>query len=109
MCAKAASASKIPPFSEVLLHGLSQDELNGTKGTVTGYVASSGRRVVVLESGKELSIKPENLSEPGYLGDIPDRSQRGNDLAMLANAQDRFGIIALHEAVVAIREDLVVR
>ena len=61
--AEAAAAAPIPIATTVHLCGLqAKPELNGQRGVVTDFDASSGRCSVQLEDGRgPYKIKPENL------------------------------------------------
>ena len=66
--AAEASPPSPPPISiatTVRMRGLqAKPELNGQRGVVTGFDASSGRCSVQLEDGRgPYKIKPENLEE----------------------------------------------
>ena len=60
------SSSTIPIGTTVELRGLqAKPELNGQRGVVTEFIASTGRCSVQMESGGEpLSIKPHNMKAP---------------------------------------------
>ena len=63
--AEPSSPPPIPIGTNVQLRGLqAKPELNGQRGVVTGFDASSGRCSVQLEDGRgPYKIKPENLEE----------------------------------------------
>ena len=60
----AFPSSPIPFGTRVELHGLKAKKLNGQRGEVVGFVASSGRCEVKLDDGRgPYSLKPENLKK----------------------------------------------
>ena len=61
--AEPSSPPPIPIGTNVQLRGLqAKPELNGQRGVVTGFEASTGRCSVQLEDGRgPYKIKPENL------------------------------------------------
>ena len=69
-------SSPIPISTTVRLRGLQvKPELNGQRGVVTDFDASSGRCSVQLEDGRgPYKIKPENLEEEVMVGE-----KRGED------------------------------
>ena len=48
-------------WQDVILRNLSKSEYNGRFGKLEGYLAETGRRQLVLENGKELSLLPKNV------------------------------------------------
>ena len=60
----AFPSSPIPFGTRVKLHGLKAKKLNGQRGEVVGFFASSGRYEVKLDDGRgPYSLKPENLKK----------------------------------------------
>ena len=61
----SSTTSPIPIGTRVKLHSLkAKPELNGQRGEVVGFVASSGRCEVKLDDGRgPYRLKPENLKE----------------------------------------------
>ena len=82
--AEPSSPPPIPIGTNVQLRGLqAKPELNGQRGVVTGFEASSGRCSVQLEDGRgPYKIKPENLEEvtasAGATGDGNDAKAKKN-------------------------------
>ncbi len=88
---------------DIVLRNLSNEAYNGTKGTLGGYVSDSagvGRREVMLENGKSLSIRPQNI----YY--IEKEKCIFDDTRNLVNDQDRVGMISLHEVFMSQRVDV---
>lgn len=57
-------SAKLRTGQRVVLHGLSTTELNGHRGVVVRWRQESGRYAVRV-AGKEIGLKPENLSPEG--------------------------------------------
>ena len=62
--ASPSPSAPIPIGTRVELHGLKAKKLNGQRGEVVGFVASSGRCEVKLDDGRgPYSLKAENLKK----------------------------------------------
>jgi len=70
---------------QVVLHGLSTAALNGQRGTVIPTAAAqNGRLGIKLESGKVLSIKPDNLKKQDAPAKVsaPSKDEEASDDSM---------------------------
>ena len=62
--ASPSPSAHIPIGTRVELHSLNAKKLNGQRGEVVGFVASSGRYEVKLDDGRgPYGLKPENLKK----------------------------------------------
>ena len=53
---------EICPSDRIMLQGLvPKPELNGVRGWVKGYIPSTERYGITLDSGKSMSVKLENI------------------------------------------------
>lgn len=99
MCIRAAQTAHLYG-KDVILQNLNKQEMNGQKGVVGGFNPDSGRRSVFLvESGREVSVKPENIQlvDPNA---APEKSE------LLTDVQDRLGSVSLHEVLIQDRMDV---
>ena len=106
MCIAASKAGP-PPWTEVILTGLTKAELNGRRGIVRGYVHESGRRSVELHGAgsKTLAIKPINIAaaaDADAAGTSADGTADGaaaGATPLLVDTADRLGSVQIHDAV----------
>ena len=86
---------------DVELFGLKAADFNGLKGVVGGFDPDSGRRsVYIFTIDKEVWIKPSNMQ---LLSTNDEDSS--TKVTMLADIQDRFGSVALHEVIMSNKVD----
>ena len=100
--------SKLPYYSKVVtVKGLANEEYNGLKSKLGGYVVDHNRRTMYLQvpstpsnkmGTKELAIQPANI----YFKDVPilDESYK------LIDITDRLGTVPLHEVAMSDRVDV---
>jgi len=94
---------------EIVVRNLTKDEYNGLEGVLGGYLAENGRRQVILNNGKELSLLPKNVFSivKGIEGRQDDDERCILDNARnLVNEPDRLGSISLHEVFMSQRIDV---
>lgn len=104
LCIRAAKSSYLYG-REVELVDLKKADMNGLKGVAGGFDPDSERRVVyLLQSEKEVSVKPINLR----LVNDHDLEPPGKirPITMLADVQDRLGSVSLHEVLMQDRADV---
>ena len=89
---------------KVVLRNLGKDEYNGLEGVLGGYVAKSGRRLVVLNNGKELALQPKNIFSKEIEGQ--EESCIFDSTRNLVNEPDRLGCISFHEVFMSHRVDV---
>ena len=102
-CIDAAKSSQY--FGQtIILQNLSKTEYNGRSGKLGGYLTENGRRQVILEDGKELSLLPKNI----YIqtGENEEEKCILDDNRNLVNDQDRNGMISMHEVYMSERTDV---
>lgn len=87
----------------IVLRNLSKVEYNGLEGKLGGYLCDTGRREVLLNNGKSLALKPQNIfvkQGEDVEKCIFDESRN------IVNDQDRVGMISLHEVYMSTRVDV---
>ena len=88
---------------KVILRNLSKIDYNGLTGTLGGYITETGRRQVIIDSGKRnLALNPKNIFEVGSGNEtcIFDSSRN------IVNEPDRLGSTSLHEVFLSQRVDV---
>lgn len=91
---------------KVVLRNMKSPELNGTTGTLGGYVADSKRRQVILDDGKgEYAIQPCNILVVSMNNSTECSIM--DPFRNLLNVQDRIGTISLHEVFFSARLDVI--
>jgi hypothetical protein len=129
MCIRAQPSTHL--FGkEVEMFGLSSGAMNGMRGIGRGFVEENNRRAVfLLDSKKEVAVKPENIrlvvvplhdeqkhatggtatSATGGTATIDGHAQPAattTTMTPLVDMQDRLGSVALHELVMSNRDDV---